>query len=140
MRLPSSTRNARPRSNIVEGADVVRDVGCIRLIRAYHVLLSNPGTRYHDLGPDYYEQQRNIARQVSHHVGKLSSLGYEVTLCRRPGPDEPGATPRPPDQPEPQPTAQTAVGCCRLPAKGGVFRVSPKRSRKQCADLQRLSA
>jgi len=58
-------------------------------MRVYHVLLSNPGMRYADLGPDYYEQQRNIARQVSHHVGKLSSLGYEVTLCRRPEPDEP---------------------------------------------------
>ena len=30
-------------------------------MRVYHVLLSNPGTRYDDLGPDYYDQQRNIA-------------------------------------------------------------------------------
>jgi transposase len=56
-------------------------------MRVYHALLSCPGTRYQDLGPDYYEQQRNTARQVSHHVGKLGSLGYEVTLCRRPEPD-----------------------------------------------------
>jgi len=56
-------------------------------MRVYHVLLSRPGTRYHDLGPDYYERERNTARQVSHHVGKLGALGYEVTLCRRPDPD-----------------------------------------------------
>jgi transposase len=56
-------------------------------MREYHVLLSNPGMRYHDLGFDYYERERNTARQVSHHVGKLGALGYEVTLTRRPGPD-----------------------------------------------------
>jgi transposase len=56
-------------------------------MRVYHALLSSPGTRYEDLGVDYYEQQRNTARQVSHHVGKLGALGYEVTLCRRPGPE-----------------------------------------------------
>jgi transposase len=61
-------------------------------MRVYHVLLSNPGMRYADLGPDYYEQQRAIARQVSHHVGKLASLGYEVTLSRPdPGPAEEAA-------------------------------------------------
>ena len=58
-------------------------------MRVYHVLLSSPGMRYADLGSDYYEQQRAIARQVSHHVGKLASLGYEVTLSRPdPGPAE----------------------------------------------------
>jgi transposase len=52
-------------------------------MRVYHKLLSAPGTRYQDLGPDYYDQQRNHARQVSHLIGKLGGLGYEVTLCRR---------------------------------------------------------
>ena len=61
-------------------------------MRVLHVLLSNPGTRYQDLGADYYEQERNTARQVSHHVGKLGALGYEVTLCRRPEPDGTGDT------------------------------------------------
>jgi transposase len=59
-------------------------------MRVYHVLLSNPGMRYHDLGPDYYERQRVTARQVSHHVSKLASLGYEVTLCRLPDPGTAG--------------------------------------------------
>jgi hypothetical protein len=52
-------------------------------LRAYRKLLSNPGMRYEDPGPDYYDQQRSQARQISHLVGKLGSLGYEVTLCRR---------------------------------------------------------
>ncbi len=49
-------------------------------------LLADPGTRYADLGPDYYDRQRGIRRQIAHHVGKLGSLGFEVTLCRIPGP------------------------------------------------------
>ena len=48
--------------------------------------------RYQDLGPDYYERQRNARRQVAHHAGKLGSPGFEVTLCRipEPGPDRTG--------------------------------------------------
>ena len=55
-------------------------------MKVFHALLSRPGTRYDDLGPDYYDTQRQHARQVSHHVGVLGSLGYDVTLCRRPEP------------------------------------------------------
>ena len=57
-------------------------------------LLADPGMRYQDLGPDYYERQRDVRRQVAHHVGKLESLGFEVTLCRipEPGPDGTGPT------------------------------------------------
>jgi transposase len=62
-------------------------------MRVYHVLLSSPGTRYEDLGRDYYERERNTARQVSHHVGKLGALGYEVTLCKLPDPDTAGDAP-----------------------------------------------
>ncbi len=55
-------------------------------------LLTDPGMRYQDLGPDYYERQRDVRRQVAHHVGKLGALGFEVTLCRtpEPSPDETG--------------------------------------------------
>ena len=53
-------------------------------LKVYHKLLSNPGMRYEDLGPDYYERQRDTRRQVAHHVGKLGSLGFEVTLVRIP--------------------------------------------------------
>ena len=56
-------------------------------LKVYHKLLSSPGMRYQDLGADYYERRRDIHRQVSHHVGKLGALGFEVTLCRIPEPE-----------------------------------------------------
>ena len=56
-------------------------------LKVYHKLLSNPGMRYQDLGADYYERQRDVRRQIAHHVGKLGALGFEVTLCRIPGPE-----------------------------------------------------
>ena len=65
-------------------------------LKVYHKLLSSPGMRYQDLGPDYYERQAGTRRQIAHHVGKLGALGFEVTLCRIPGsepqPDGPGNT------------------------------------------------
>jgi transposase len=59
-------------------------------LKVYHKLLSNPGMRYQDLGPDYYERRRDIRRQIAHHVGKLGDLGFEVTLCRIPDPEPDG--------------------------------------------------
>jgi transposase len=59
-------------------------------LRVYHKLLSNPGMRYADLGPDYYERQRGVRRQIAHHVGRLGALGFDVTLCRIPEPDPDG--------------------------------------------------
>jgi transposase len=56
-------------------------------LKVYHKLLSNPGMRYQDLGADYYDRQRDVRRQISHHVGKLGALGFEVTLCRIPDPE-----------------------------------------------------
>jgi hypothetical protein len=54
----------------------------------FHALLSNPGTRYQDLGPDYYERQRDHNRHVSRLAGELGNLGYEVALCRKPQPED----------------------------------------------------
>jgi transposase len=59
-------------------------------LKVYHALLSNPGIRYQDLGPDYYQRQASTRRQIAHHVAKLSDLGFEVTLCRPPEPDPDG--------------------------------------------------
>ena len=56
-------------------------------LKVYHMLLSSPGMRYQDLGPDYYERQASTRRQIAHHVGKLGVVGFEVTLCRLPEPD-----------------------------------------------------
>ena len=65
-------------------------------LKVYHKLLSTPGTRYQDLGPDYYDRQASTRRQIAHHVGKLGALGFEVTLCRippaDPDPSEPANT------------------------------------------------
>ena len=55
-------------------------------IRVFHALLSNPGTRYQDLGADWYNTHRQAARRVSRLVGALGAMGYEVTLCRKPAP------------------------------------------------------
>jgi hypothetical protein len=49
--------------------------------------------RYTDLGPDYYDRQRDVRRQIAHHVGKLGALGFEVTLARIPEPDPDGTSP-----------------------------------------------
>jgi len=63
-------------------------------LRVLHALLTHPGSRHHDLGPDYYERQRDHRRHVSQLVGKLGALGYEVTLCRLPDPEpSPANTP-----------------------------------------------
>ena len=56
-------------------------------LKVYHKLLSSPGSRYADLGPDYYDRQASTRRQIAHHAGKLGALGFEVTLCRLPEPD-----------------------------------------------------
>ena len=65
-------------------------------LKVYHALLSSPGARHADRGPDDYERQASNRRQIAHHVSKLGALGFEVTLCRIPGtdpdPSEPGNT------------------------------------------------
>ena len=61
-------------------------------LKVLHKLLSNPGMRHQDLGPDYYDRQRGLRRQIHHHVTKLESFGFEVTLARIPEPDGSGHT------------------------------------------------
>jgi len=56
-------------------------------LKVLHKLLSTPGARHTDLGPDYYERRADTRRQIAHHVGKLGALGFEVTLARIPEPD-----------------------------------------------------
>jgi transposase len=64
-------------------------------LKVYHKLLSNPGMRYQDLGPDYYERQAAIRRKIAYHVREIETLGLDVTLTRpapEPGPDGTGST------------------------------------------------
>jgi transposase len=58
-------------------------------LKVLHKLLSNPGMRHEDLGPDYYERRASLRRQIHHHISQLEGLGFEVTLCRTPDP-QPG--------------------------------------------------
>jgi len=59
-------------------------------LKVYHKLLSSPGMRYQDLGPDYYERQAAIRRKIAYHVREIEALGLEVTLARIPEPDPDG--------------------------------------------------
>jgi len=43
-------------------------------------LLSDPETRYHDLGSDYYDSRINPERKKRNHIRQLEALGYKVTL------------------------------------------------------------
>ena len=101
-------------------------------LKAYHKLLSNPGMRYEDLGPDYYERQAATRRKISRLVREIEAEGFEVTLCR-PRARTRGRQPRrhssrhlthtAPHKPErgwPGPAAPArqppADGCCRAPS------------------------
>jgi hypothetical protein len=54
------------------------------------LIQSNPGLRYEDLGPDYYERQAAVRRKIAYHVREIEALGLEVTLARVPGPGPDG--------------------------------------------------
>jgi len=54
-------------------------VGRSILIVVWH-LLDAPETRFHDLGPDFYDKRINASRQLRNHVAHLQALGYKVTL------------------------------------------------------------
>jgi transposase len=45
-----------------------------------HALLSDPDAEYEDLGPGYYEQQKDIRRRARSHARALERLGYKVTI------------------------------------------------------------
>jgi transposase len=49
------------------------------LVIIYH-LLADPSARYHDLGPDYYEDRVNTERKIRNHVRQLQALGLTVTI------------------------------------------------------------
>jgi transposase len=43
-------------------------------------LLSDPETRYYDLGPGFYDSRINPERKKRNHIHQLEALGYKVTL------------------------------------------------------------
>ena len=48
------------------------------LVSAWHMAVT--GETYHDLGDDFYNQRRDPARRVNHHIRQLETAGYTVTL------------------------------------------------------------
>lgn len=64
-------RRGKPKAQVATGNTQLKII---------HHLLSNPGTCYEDLGPDYYETRMHHRRQVRNHIKSLERLGYTVTL------------------------------------------------------------
>lgn len=54
-------------------------VGRSILVIVWH-LLSNPDTRFHDIGADFYDTRISASRQRRNHIRQLEALGYKVTL------------------------------------------------------------
>ena len=54
-------------------------VGRSILVIIWH-LLSDPHTRFHDLGTDFYDNRISPDRKRRNHVHQLEALGYKVTL------------------------------------------------------------
>lgn len=54
-------------------------VGRSILVIMWH-LLSDPDTRFRDLGADYFAQHTNTQRKIRNHISQLAALGYRVTL------------------------------------------------------------
>ena len=61
-------------------------------LRVYHALLSSPGTRYQDLGADFYDKRAQTRRKARYHLAELDALGYDVILTPRPRRDAGQAT------------------------------------------------
>jgi len=49
------------------------------LVIIWH-LLSDPASRFHDLGPDFYDNRLGPERTKRNHIRQLEALGYKVTL------------------------------------------------------------
>jgi len=43
-------------------------------------LLSDPGARFHDLGPDYYATRLDSDRRKHTYIRQLQALGYKVSV------------------------------------------------------------
>jgi transposase len=54
-------------------------IGRSILVIIWH-LLSDPNTRYHDLGSDFYDHRISPDRKKRNHIRQLEALGYQVTL------------------------------------------------------------
>jgi transposase len=62
-------RRGKPRAGVAVGNTQ---------LKVYHALLSSPGTRYQDLGVDYYDNRASVRRQVRALQKRASELGYTL--------------------------------------------------------------
>ena len=49
------------------------------LVITWH-LLADPTRRYHDLGPEFFDNRTHPERRKQNHIRQLEALGYTVTL------------------------------------------------------------
>jgi transposase len=68
-------RLARRRGKRKALAAIARSV----LVIIFH-LLADPATRFHDLGPDHYDNRVSRDRKIQNHVRQLQALGLSVTI------------------------------------------------------------
>jgi transposase len=68
-------RLARRRGKRKALAAITRSI----LVIIYH-LLADPGSRYRDLGPDYYDTRTDRDRKIRNHIRQLQALGLDVTI------------------------------------------------------------
>ncbi|HZW43042.1 MAG TPA: IS110 family transposase, partial [Dermatophilaceae bacterium] len=54
-------------------------IGRSILVIVWH-LMSDPDARFHDLGPDFYDNRLGPERSKRNHIRHLEALGYKVTL------------------------------------------------------------
>lgn len=66
-----SRRRGKKKANVAVGRSI--------LVIIWH-LLSDENARYHDLGPDFYDNHVGQDRIKRNHVRQLEALGYKVTL------------------------------------------------------------
>ncbi len=70
-------RIARRRGNAKAQVATARTI----LVIIWH-LLSDRDARYHELGPDHYQQRTDKHKKTRQHVRQLEALGYTVTLTQ----------------------------------------------------------
>jgi transposase len=68
-------RLARRRGKRKALAAIARSI----LVIIFH-LLADPAARFHDLGPDHYDNRVSRDRKIANHVRQLQALGLNVTI------------------------------------------------------------
>ena len=69
-------RLARRRGKRKALAAIARSI----LVIIFH-LLADPEARFHDLGPDFYDNRISRERKIRNHIRQLEALGLDVTTA-----------------------------------------------------------